>query len=251
MIFNFIKIEIDRRIAIVRIEREQARNALNVDLIGELHEAARTLHTAPNVDAIVLTGTPKCFSAGADRKDERIFRSESHALDHWHLVEGGTEAARAWEELRQPTFAAIEGFAVGGGFTFAMACDFRVMGRGAFIQIPEVPLGFNYGWNSIPRLVSLIGPSRTKEAVIFGDRIEAAQALSWGMADRVVDDGHALDAAVKWATRALGLPQLPVQFTKRAVNAVSNSQRDVGSHADMAQILLCLRSADENRPRAG
>lgn len=247
MTFKYVNIEIGARLAVVHIRREEARNALNVDLIGELHEAARTLHSAAHVDAIVLTGTPKCFSAGADRKDDRIFRAATHALDHWHLVEGGTEAARAWEELRQPTFAAIEGFAVGGGFTFAMACDFRVMGQGAFIQVPEVSLGFNYGWNSIPRLVSLIGPSRTKEMVIFGDRVEASLALSWGMVDRVVDDGLALQTAVQWASRVIALPQMAVQFTKRAVNAVSNSHRDIGSHADMAQILLCLKTAAEGK----
>ena len=247
---SHVKIEIENRLAVVRIERESARNALSVALIGELLDAARQLHLASDVDAIVLTGTPRCFSAGADRKDDRIFRSELHALDHWHLVEGGNETAKAWENLRQPTFAAIEGFAVGGGFTLAMACDFRILGRNAFVQVPEVPLGFNYGWNSIPRLVSLVGPSKAKEVVIFGDKIEAEKCLSWGMADRVVDEGTALDAAVAWARRAMALPQIAVQFTKRSVNAVSNAHQDIGSHADMAQILLCLRAVSENRERA-
>lgn len=238
-----VKLELIDRLAVVRIDREEARNALSADLVGELHDVARQLHTSPDVDAIVLTGTPKCFSAGADRKDARIFRSEMKALDHWHLLEGGAETARAWEALHQPTFAAIEGYAVGGGLTLAMSCDFRIMGRSAFVQVPEVQLGFNFGWNSIPRMVGLIGPSRTKDVVIFGDRIDASQALSWGLADRVVDDGKALESAVAWARRAMSLPQMSVQFTKRAVNAVNSAQRDISSHADMAQVLLCLRSA--------
>lgn len=250
MNFKYVHLETSKRLAIVHIRREESRNALSADLISELHEAARTLHSASHIDAVVLTGTPKCFSAGADRKDDRIFRSTSHTLDHWHLVEGGSDAVRAWEELRQITFAAIEGFAVGGGFTFAMGCDFRVMGRSAFIQVPEVPLGFNYGWNSIPRLVNLAGPSRAKEIVIFGECIKAEQAMAWGLVDRVVNDGDALASAIHWAERANALPQMAVQLTKRSVNALSNVHRDVSSHADMAQILLCLKSAAENKERS-
>lgn len=238
-------LEVQDRVATVRIEGPRRRNALNVDTIQRLHETALSLAARSDVDCVILTGTAEFFCAGADRHDERIFRARLPTLEQWHLFENGSAMAKAWEGLPQVTIAAIEGFVIGGGFTLAMACDFRVMARGAFIQIPEVPLGLNYGWNSIPRMVNLAGPSRTKRAVILGDRIPATQAEAWGLADFVVGDGEALACARALATRCIGLPQLAVRFTKRAVNAAVNTSLDSSSHADMAQILLCLQTAQE------
>lgn len=240
-----ILVDVRDRIAVVRIYRPESRNALNVEAIEGLRQAALSLASRRDVGCVIVTGTPEFFCAGADRKDDRIFRSKLSTLEQWHLVEAGSAMAKAWEALPQVTIAAIEGFVIGGGFTLAMACDFRVMGRSAFVQIPEVPLGFNYGWNSIPRMVSLAGPSRTKRAVLLGERITAEQAEQWGLADYVVADGGALDHAQSLAAQCLALPQLPVQFSKRAVNALVNAPLDSSSHADMAQILLCLKSAAE------
>ncbi len=242
MTYSTLSIERDGGLAIVRMQRPEARNALNVELIADLAAAARDLRDAREIGAVILTGSDTCFSAGADRKDQRIFAPEGRSLlDHWKDTEAGSDAARAWEALPGVTIAAIEGFAIGGGFTLAMACDFRVLGATAFIQVPEVPLGFNYGWNSIPRMINLIGPARTKRVVILGERIDAATAVDWGLADHVVDPGCALSEARRIAAHCLQQPQMAVQFTKRSVNATVNLSLDATSHADMAQILLCLQ----------
>ncbi len=234
-------------IAIVRMNRPERKNALNVDLIEQLLEAARTLKRDKQVQVIVLSGGPGGFSSGADRNDNRIFAPGTSVLEHWQSTEIGAEAVKAWEGLNQVTIAAIERFVVGGGFTFAMACDFRVMGQSAFVTIPEVPLGFNYGWNSVPRMVSLIGPSRAKRVIMLGERIGAEQAERWGLADYVTDDGAVESFAVELASKFVELPQLAVQFTKRAVNAITSASRDISSHADMAQIVLCLRAGNEKQ----
>lgn len=243
MSYDNLTITRDGGLAVVALGRADARNALNVELIAELRRAALELGGERDIGAVILTGDKNSFSAGADRKDARIFSPTDRTfLDHWKDTEAGSEAAKAWEALPGITIAAIEGFAIGGGFTLAMACDFRVMSETAFIQIPEVPLGFNYGWNSIPRMVNLIGPARTKRVVVMGEKVEAATALEWGLADYLAPQGQALAMAREIAQRCLALPQLPVQFTKRAVNALVNQSQDAASHADMAQIVLCLEA---------
>lgn len=246
MSYNLLTISRDGPVATVAMNRPEARNALNIDLIGELHRVALDLRDDREVSAIILTGTDTCFSAGADRKDSRIFAPVNRSLlDHWRDTEGGSETARAWEALPQFTIAAIEGFAIGGGFTLAMACDLRVMAQSAFIQIPEVPLGFNYGWNSIPRMVDLIGPARTKRVVVFGERITANQSENWGLVDYIARDGETVKRSMKLAKDSAAMPQMAVQFTKRAVNAAVGRSQDISSHADMAQIILCLEAAKE------
>lgn len=244
MSYTTLTITRENGLAIVTLGRGAARNALNVELISDLRRSALELREDRNISAVILTGDDKSFSAGADRKDARIFSpTDRTLLDHWKDTEAGSEAAKAWESISGITIAAIEGFAIGGGFTMAMACDFRVMAESAFIQIPEVPLGFNYGWNSIPRMVNLIGPARTKRVVVMGEKISAPTALDWGLADYIAEDGNALLRAREIAQRCLALPQMPVQFTKRSINALANQSLDATSHADMAQILLCLQSA--------
>ena len=248
MSYDNLTITREGGLAVVALGRPDARNALNVELISELGRAALELRDERDISAVILTGDDRSFSAGADRKDARIFApTDRTILDHWKDTEAGSQAARAWESLPGITIAAIEGFAIGGGFTLAMACDFRVMSEAAFIQIPEVPLGFNYGWNSIPRMVNLIGPARTKRVVVLGEKVEAAAALDWGLVDYLAPEGQALARARALAARCMALPQLPVQFTKRAVNALANQAQETGSHADMAQIVLCLEAAKSEK----
>lgn len=239
-----LNIERRNRIAFVRMNRPEKRNALNVALVDQLHDAATSLRKENEIDAIVLGGLKDGFSAGADRGEERIFSSEQPLREHWMTFDGAAEAVKAWESLPQITIAAIERFVIGGGFTFAMACDFRVMGRGAYISIPEVPLGFQYVWNSVPRIVSMIGASRAKRAVILGEKISANLAEQWGLVDYVTEDGMADAFATDMASRIVRLPRpLASQFTKRAINAITTAQNQVASHADAAQIMLLMRSS--------
>jgi len=252
MTYSTLTIERDGGLAIVRMNRPEARNALNVELIADLGAAARDLRAARDVGAVILTGSADFFCAGADRKDQRIFAPKDRSLlDHWKDTEAGSETARAWEALPGVTIAAIEGFAVGGGLTLAMACDFRIMGASAFLHIPEVELGFTYGWNSVPRLVALAGPAKTRRLVLLGERIDAATALDWGIADEVTAPGSALTAARSMAATALRQPRMAVQLAKRSINATVNQSLDVASHADMAQILLCLQEMQRSGAQGG
>jgi enoyl-CoA hydratase/carnithine racemase len=102
----------------------------------------------------------------------------------------GPRMTRAWQEMEQITIGAIEGFCIGGGVALAVALDFRVMGRDAHLRVPEIGLGMNMSWQSVPRMLHLIGPARTKQAVILADqRISAAEAYEWGLVEELADPG--------------------------------------------------------------
>jgi enoyl-CoA hydratase/carnithine racemase len=151
---------------------------------------------------------------------------------------------RAWEEMPQVTVAAIEGFCLGGGVSLAVSCDLRLMGRSAYMRVPELELGFNMSWQTLPRLANLVGPARAKRIVLLAERIGAQEAESWGLADWVVEDGKTLEEARRVARRIAEMPPLPVRMTKQAVNAHVNALNHTASFMDADQFTLTLLTED-------
>ncbi len=160
------------------------------------------------------------------------------------MAAAGPDLCRAWEEIEAITIAAIEGFCVGGACVLVLACDFRIMAQDSFVRLPEVPLGMNMSWRSLPRLQSLIGLSRAKQMVLFGEPIPAETCAQWGLADEVCDKGHALDRARVWAKKIATLPPIPVRMTKEALNAAANANAEAVSFMDRDQFLLAAKSKD-------
>ena len=142
------------------------------------------------------------------------------------------------------TIAAIEGFCLGGGVSLAVSCDFRIMAQRAYMRIPEIDLGLNYSWGSIPRLVRLVGPARAKEAIILCQEIPADKCLAWGLAEEVAPPGKALVAAREMARKIAAKPPLPVAMTKESVNRCSAALDRCGVYMDGDQFLLTAYSED-------
>ncbi|MET0272061.1 MAG: enoyl-CoA hydratase/isomerase family protein [Phenylobacterium sp.] len=238
-------IRLTRRDAVVEVAlaRTEARNALNGELMQELTEAARLLRLRPDVLAVIVTGAADYFSAGADLSASQA-RNQLSLMEGRRAVMAGPDLCKAWEEIEAVTIAAIEGYCIGGACALAAACDFRVMGEGAYMRLPEVPLGMNMSWRTLPRLVALAGPSRAKQFVMFGEAADAARCLDWGMADEVAAKGQALEAARRWADKVATLPPLPVRMTKEAVNAIAAATAHATIYMDRDQFLLASRSAD-------
>jgi len=157
----------------------------------------------------------------------------------------GPRLTHAWQEMEQITIAAIEGFCVGGGVALAVALDFRIMGSDAHLRVPEIGLGMNMSWQSIPRMLHLIGPARTKQAVILADqRISADEAYEWGLVEQVVDPGKAFDAAMELARKVAAQPPLSVAMTKLTVNRLAHALDDLASQMDVDQFALASLSED-------
>jgi enoyl-CoA hydratase/carnithine racemase len=186
------------------------------------------------------------FSAGFDLKDEEGRTRHKLGLgERRAALRIGPRMCRAWWEMEQVTIAAIEGPCIGGGVALAASLDFRFCGKAAHFRIPEVALGMNMSWGSLPRLLALMGPARTKQAVILAsDRIGAAEALEWGLVEKVVEDGQAFAAAMQFAERIALQPPLPVRMVKTSVNRVAHALADVAAHMDVDQNVLSSLTED-------
>jgi enoyl-CoA hydratase/carnithine racemase len=153
---EFVTIVREGAVATVTMDRGDGRNALSRQLILELTQAARSFADDLETQAVILTGQG-AFTAGADLKDPGMDRRKANGLlERRHMVKIGPELCDAWEHVEQVTICAIEKYCIGGGAALAAACDFRILGRGAHLRLPEIPLGMNMSWHAVPRL----GPGR-------------------------------------------------------------------------------------------
>jgi enoyl-CoA hydratase/carnithine racemase len=217
-------------------------------MLKELKHVALSFQDDPGIRVVILTGAPTMFSAGLDLKDPEVKKMLTGNMnERRERVVLGPNTCRAWEETKAVTIAAVEGFCVGGGVSLVLSCDFRIMGQSAFMRIPEIDLGLNYSWGSIPRLIHLIGPAKTKEMILLGEHVLAKKCRKWGLAEQVVQDGASVEAAEAMAEKILKKPPIPVAMTKQAVNGLTNALDLTGSYMDADQFLLTTCTEDHEK----
>lgn len=238
--WKFTKIEERGPVAVVTFDRGEALNAFNEPLVRELTDVAHSFYDRHDIHAVVLTGMTKAFSAGADLKERYGGTGFAAQRDRSQL---GRRLCRAWEEMPQITVAAIEGLAVGAGVALAISCDWRTMGRGAYLYVPEVKIGLTLQWQAIPRLISLVGPARAKRIIVLCEKMPADQALDWGLVDALADDGQAASEALTLAEAAAAMPPEIVTMSKQAVNATANALLHATSFMD-SDVSLLVRDAE-------
>jgi enoyl-CoA hydratase len=236
---QFIHVERKGAIAIVSIRRGEKRNALTRAMMHELTRIAQEFQDDREIACVVLTGSPTEFSGGVDLGELAQIATTVRDLEERRRgSELGARMCRAWEEMPQITIAAIEGLNVGGGVVITLSCDWRVMSESAYLYVPEVQIGIPLVWQAMPRLVNMVGLSRAKQVLLLAEKIPAAQALDWGLADFVVPQGDALSRAVALAERVVSMPKLAVRVTKQSANAYANTLNHVASYMDVDQSVL-------------
>lgn len=230
----------------MRFDRRDGVNALSPEALRQLTDAARNFEDDAGTSVVVLTGGSKAFSAGFDLKDaEGRARADMDIGALRRHLKLGPRLSRAWQDMEQVTIGAIEGFCIGGGVALAVALDFRVMARDAHIRVPEIGLGMNMSWQSVPRMLHLMGPARTEQAVILADqRISAADAYEWGLVEELADSGKAFDAAMALAEKVARQPPISVAMTKLTVNRLAHALDDLASHMDVDQFALASLTED-------
>gem|GEM_PF-65565 len=244
MEWNYVKVERSGRVAVVKFDRGDSLNALSVDLMRELIDVAGSFRDDTETLAVVLAGE-RVFSAGMDLRDPKLIEAMQGPLGaRRRLLAAGPGMCRAWEDVEQITIAAIEKHCVGGGVSLAVSCDFRIVGRSAIFRVPELTLGMNMSWQTLPRLAHLVGPARAKQIVILAEPVSSDEALAWGLVEDVAEDGHALATAVTMAEKIAAMPPLPVRMTKQAVNAAVNALDNAASYMDRDQFMLCQMTED-------
>lgn len=191
--FETLKFEVKGDIGYLTINRPDKLNALNIKVLQELKAATSEL-AKMNLKGLILTGEgEKAFVAGADISEMKSMTvGEAHAFSHL-----GQLVTLGFEALCYPTIAAVNGFALGGGFEMALACDFIFASEKAVFGLPEVKLGLLPGFGGTQRLAKLVGAARAKELVFSGRQIKAAEAKDLGIALEVYADKAQLLASIE------------------------------------------------------
>ena len=233
-------------VAVVTLNRPQKRNALSADLKRALTEAAYALAERTDIGAVILTGAGGVFTAGNDISDANSFVQELPLTEARRHIRLGLELCRAWEAMPQLSIAAIEGFCIGGGISLAVACDFRILQRDAWLRAPEVELGITFSWGTLPRLVRLVGPQRAKMIAALARKVDAETALSWGLCEAVVDDP--LAAALDMTGEIVGKPRVAQQMIKESINRLTAGS-DTGT-LEQDQVLLNMSDPETGAVQA-
>ncbi len=217
MNYKNVVVEINGRIATVKVNRPEKLNALNKETIQELHEAFRSLDENAEVRAIVLTGSgEKAFVAGADIAEFAQYSIEEGA----QLAAQGQEKLFDFiENLETPVIGAINGFALGGGLELAMSCHFRVASENAKMGLPEVSLGVIPGYGGTQRLPQLIGKGKAMEMIMTAAMITADEAKEYGLVNYVVPQAELLEHCYRLCEKIAKNSPVAIGKAISAVNA--------------------------------
>ena len=210
-------VSLDGPVATITLNRPEKLNALTLPMLAALEEALLTIDADPEVRVVVIKGSgTKAFSAGADV----VAWSSLAPLDMWRTwTRTGHRVMERLESLRQPTIAALNGIAYGGGLELALACDLRLAADHVKLAAPEVGLATVPGWGMTTRLATVVGPARAKQMILTGLPVDAERAASWGLVSEVVPAAD-LDAATNdLAARIAAQAPVAVQVAKELIDA--------------------------------
>lgn len=213
MAFKTIIVEIEDHIALIRLNRPDALNALNLALLSELSEALTEADENDKVRCIVITGSEKAFAAGADI-------TEMAELNFVDVVSGDLfgDISQKITDVRKPIIAAVSGYALGGGCELAMACDFIIASDTAKFGQPEINLGVMAGLGGSQRLTRFVGKSKSMDMHLTGRFMDAEEAERSGLVSRVVPAKKLMSEAMTTAAKIAEKSTIAAKAVKEAVN---------------------------------
>jgi enoyl-CoA hydratase/carnithine racemase len=235
---ELVQSSVDQNVALLRLNRPEARNALSPEMMEQLAAELERLDPDPEVRCIVIAGSEQVFAAGADIKamSERSF---AEALRH--------PAASFWRRVaavKTPLIAAVSGYALGGGCELALACDMIVASETARFGQPEITLGIIPGGGGTQRLARTIGKQRAMEYVLTGSRFDADAALRLGLVNRVVEGDRWLEEALELARSVAARPPIAARLAKQAVLSAEETALSVGLEGERRLYELAMASED-------
>jgi enoyl-CoA hydratase len=242
MAYEAIVIEQEGPVGILKLNRPQALNALNRQVITELISVLEEIEKGVMPKVLIVTGAgEKAFVAGTD-----IIEMEK--LSSFEAREFASFARRAIDQvagLNRPVIAAINGFALGGGCELAMACDIRIASEKAKMGQPETGLGIIPGSGGTQRLPRLVGPSKAKQLVFTGEIIDARTALQIGLVDRVVPPEQLMEEAKKMALTIAAKPRVALALAKSAINKGLDMDLQNGLSYEIECFAECFSTQDQ------
>lgn len=239
MAYTTVLTEIRGRVGLVQLNRPQAMNAFNVVMLTELFDALEAFDKDKGVGAILVTGNEKAFAAGADIKemaDASPFQMiTDERVDLWDRIRG----------IKKPVIAAVSGWALGGGCEFLLSCDMVIASESAKFGQPEITIGVIPGAGGTQRLARLLGKQLAMEMVINNRTLTAAEALQFGLVNRVVPVDGYLDAAVAFAEEIASRAPLAVRMAKDAINAAFETTLTEGLQAERRNFYPLFSTEDQ------
>ena len=227
------------------LNRPEVHNAVNNQLIADVHQACLDLDADPAVRVVVVRGEGKSFCSGADLKQPRGSSRQS--------VVDSKEGARMYDTLMHMTpltVALCHGYMIGGGAVLPAACDFRIGGPSVSLTVNEVSIGFNLTWHSLPALVNLVGPHRAKEMLILGRTYEVEALERFGYFNEVAaDDSELLAAGARLAAEIVNQPPMPVAASKASINAQAMPLARAINHLDHVAVAYMGKSDNSRKAR--
>ena len=213
MAYQTIVVEIEDEVAVIRLDRPEALNALNMALLTELSDALAEADRNDKVRCIIITGSEKAFAAGADIRE----MADKSFVDVFtgDMFTGPIEAIM---RVRKPIIAAVSGYALGGGCELAMACDFIICAENAKFGQPEINLGVVAGIGGTQRLTRCVGKSKAMDMNLTGRFMDAAEAERSGLVSRVVPTPKLMAEAMSAARKIAEKSQVTVRVVKESVN---------------------------------
>jgi len=228
-------------ICTVKINRPDKLNAMNMDVAKELIKTFETLGTDDGVKVIILTGEgDKAFSAGADIE----YMSKISPDESVEYAKLGQLVTSTVELVKQPTIAAVNGFALGGGCELAMSCDIRIASDTARLGQPEVTIGIPPGWGGTQRLMRIVGIAKAKELVYTGRLVKADEAKEIGLVNHVYPLASLQEEAMKMAEAIAKNSAIGVQMSKTAINKGRNADLDTGLAIELLAWRNCFTHPD-------
>lgn len=215
---SFLLVEKNKNIATLQINRPEALNALNLDVLNEMLLTLQSLKES-SIKSLIITGVgPKAFVAGADIKA----MVDMEPLDMLNFCSLGQKVSLELETAPFLTIAAINGFALGGGLEIALACDFIYASRLAKMGLPEIKLGIIPGFGGTQRLSRAVGTRRAKEMILTGQMISAEEAKDWGLINQITEPDDLLPSCLKVAEQVASYSLTAIRQAKNAVNVGSS-----------------------------
>lgn len=238
---NFVLTEKKDAVAVLTINRPDALNALSSEVLEEISGAFEALQQDEDVRVIIITGAGRAFVAGADVAE----------MADLNMVEGrafgniGQELFRRIEKSEKPTIAAINGYALGGGLELAMCCDIRIASETAVMGQPEVGLGIIPGFSGTQRLTQIVGKGRAAQMILTTENIGAAEALSYGLVNKVAAPEALMDEALAMAGTIAAKAPLAVRWANSAIKRGLEVDLDSGIAIEADLFGMCFATEDQ------
>ena len=209
---------------ILTLDRQDAGNALSLELVVALEEALAKCRTDSSLRSVIITGAgEKFFCTGGDVKRYSTIENAEGLHEIFDRAAGVLDLV---ESCELPVFAAINGYAIGGGLELALACDMRFAAAGVQMGFPQSRLGIIPGWNGIERVLAVAGRGTAMRLLLSGDRVDATEAHRLGLVDFVAQGESALDAALRYAARLDTAAPQSLKAMKQVVAQTLQAPRD-------------------------